>query len=144
MKRYTHLTELGFEPRRSERFDVTATGTDVAATPEVFREHLGDLARLEYVIGEFRAVVEWTDPESTAVVKVRLTDGTTDYATLTLSADGGTRVQEAQAGIDLSNVGGSTELYIAVDVDTAAATANWGYVSGVLRVRHPLSVLGGC
>lgn len=144
MKRFTQTTELIFEPFKSADIGPGSTGTDKYTTPEAFRETLDDLARLEYVTADFRGVVEFNAAESAAEISLRLTDGTTDYATIALAADGTTRVAGEQTGIDLSAVKGSTVLYVAADVDVAATSAVSAYVAGVLRLRFPLTAFGGC
>lgn len=144
MKRFTQTTELVFEPFKSAGIDITATGADKYTTPPECRERLDDLARLEYVSADFRGVVEFNGDETDAQITLRLTDGATDYATLTLAADGTNRIHGEATGLDLTALDGSKALRIVADVDTIGAVANVAYVAGVLRLRFPLTVFGGC
>lgn len=136
---FANRSQFVFDPNPAA-FVGSAVANNVYATPADLREKLGDLARLTYTRAEFSGVME-IGASDTAAFTVRMTDGSTNYATATVSIAAGTRGTFSVSDVDLSAVKGGTKLYIAVDV-TEATAATTGRVWGKLTVEHPVVIAG--
>ena len=124
-----------------EVFSVAAAGTDIYTTPDDVSVQLGDLARLKYQRCDLSGSLV-LDAAGSPVVTVRLTDGTTDYASVELTFAAEARKTFSLLDVDLSAVSGATKLKLIVDVGTLAA-GRTAQIAARLDVSHPLMV-GGC
>lgn len=129
--------------------EVTLGTSAVYVTPQIARAELGDLTRMAFVRGRFRAVTVFeggTAPDG-AQFTVRLTDGARVYAeeSFTTSLTGGFRYY-MDANVDLSRARAGSPLYVEFEDIAAPSNAADGgaEVYGVLDIEVPLAEIGGC
>ena len=142
MTEFANKTQLNFD-LNPESFAVDAILAAVYATPSELMETLDDLSRLSYLRASVKGSIE-VSASGSPVLTVHLKDGVSldQEAVVTFSSD--TRVNFEIPNIDLSSVGGSSGLYIEVDVDTAHGTGSTtGKVYAQLNIEHPV-IFAGC
>lgn len=123
--------------------DITGIANSVYETPADLQLDLGQITRLNYLDAILVGSVIVNAAESVLVADVRLTDGVNDYYTETgLVFTAATRVDFVSSKINLKNVNGSTPLYLALDVTTAATVAVTAQLYGQLRIEFPTTIAG--
>lgn len=123
-------------------------GGIVYTTPGRARAHLGDLARMAYIRGLFRALIlfEGTAPNASEF-RVRLTDGVRVYVNKYFNTDGTSFRYYINERVDLS--GASPHLPLYMTFEDISGPDNAGDAGAeiwpTLTVDVPLAVLGeGC
>lgn len=142
MTAFAHFTSAVFE-LLPPSVAVDATSTGVYVTPTAAAPQLRDVSRLSYIGGRLRAVVVLSGSSSAGAATLRLTDGATDYASVSLDLASNTRFNIDET-VDVSQANGQNGLQLALDVDTAADSGITAEVAGALDVYHPLVLTGGC
>jgi hypothetical protein len=122
-------------------FSLNAIANDIYATPVDVAVLLGDLARLKYLNSRLSGTL-LMDGAATGVVNIRLSNGAVDYHVETVTLTAETRKTFNVPAVDLSQVSGSENLMLVVDVTTASAGVN-AQITARLDVEHPI-VLSGC
>lgn len=133
------VSDSNFEPKAA--VDVSAVANNAYTTPAVLRKKLRSVANLAYKNATFAASLRLSAAASAGSVTVRLTDGSTDYASLVMDLTTGQQIGASQ-DVDLAAVAGSTALYVAVDVTTAAAGVTSIDMDAKLDLEMPTTVMG--
>lgn len=133
------VSESRFETQAS--VNVSAAGNSIYTTPDVLRTKLRSVANLVYKNAVFSAAVRLPAAATAGAITIRLTDGITDYAALSVNLTVGQLIT-VQADIDLSKAAGSTPLFVAVDVGTAAAGPASVTIDAALQLEMPTTVTG--
>lgn len=120
---------------------VLETEALVFDTPEALRDRLGDLARLNYIAGEWGAHLK-ADSQlgSSGVVLLELMAGEVVVDSMTVDM-GGAAESGQRKEVDLFSVGGAQRLHVRATVDTADAGRTVALTSHLV-VSQPLSVTG--
>lgn len=129
-----------FEPKAPVPVD--AVTVDAYTTTAGFRETLGPLSYLAYKPATFRVLVRAPEANGAGEITVKLTDGTTDLASVPVNL-AAAQVTTVAVDVDLSGVSGAAQLRTIVDVGTAADVSTEVTVDTKLEVEQPL-VLSGC
>ena len=129
-----------FEPKAP--VPVNAVTVGAYTTTAGFRETLGPLSYLAYKPAKFRVLVRAPDANGAGAITVKLTDGTTDLASVPVDL-AAAQVTTVAVDVDLSGVAGASQLRVVVDVGTAADVSTEVTVDAKLEVEQPL-VMSGC
>lgn len=116
-----------------------ANPVPVFSTPEVLRERLGDLARLQFLSAEWCGHIN-ASASTTAIVLFELMAADTVVDSYSLEMNGQS-ANGFRKEADLYAVGGSQRLWVRVTVSTEEAAID-STVSARLSVSQPLSVSG--
>ena len=120
--------------------DVGSVATDVYASPDHGKFRLGQMASLKYLTGALRGRLTLS-ASGTVSLTIRLTDGTTDFGSVSVSIAAGTEATFVLDDIDLTAASGSAMLYVAADVVTADA-GKTAKLESFLDMTFPLIVTG--
>lgn len=140
---YANKTQFSFDPV-PESFAATAVADAVYATPSAFSEALGDLARLSFTRGVFKAKVKLSESDS-ATFTVNLKAGSKVVASRSLSIAAGTVGYLRLSDLDLTQlsagVSGATPLAVSVDVTAAGAVVGLtAFCAATLDIEHPVVI----
>ncbi|WP_342632490.1 hypothetical protein [Marinobacter alkaliphilus] len=137
---FANKSTLIFDPAPETVADTSAGGI-VYQTPDVHRVTLGDLARLTYIKGKFRATFERDGTGET--FNIKLQGGGVDIVTKEVVTNGAGRYLINENAI-LSQVNGEVPLSVVVEMPTGAAGSC--KLSALLEVEHPIVItaVGGC
>ncbi|WP_062818000.1 hypothetical protein [Alcanivorax sp. NBRC 102024] len=140
---FASVTRLGFEIGPVDPVAVDSVADGVYETPVVFRESLGDMARLSFVTGKFRYKLVLNQPTTAGAVDVSLTDGVNVFCVESVNLDSG-EVITGELEADLVAAVGASKIRVSVDVKEAADASTTCEVYGDLTVASPAVVVGGC
>lgn len=120
---------------------ITAIADNVYTTPEALRKKLGQFVRAGYLEATLKGSVVLSASD-TCDLRVRLTDGVEDYATVALDINASDRIDFSIENVNLRRISGNTPVYLALDV-TAGASAATALLYGQLEIEFPVVVANG-